>query len=118
MNSSPGGMPDWLDDLAAVLHATGPDPGRAEHLNLFGRFVGAWDIDWHGSDDHGQPATMAGELHFGWVLGGRAVQDVWKVPASGPPPAGCGPSTGRRCGFTTRPSRRGGRPGSTLSTGA
>ena len=25
-------------------------------------------------------ATAHGELHFGWVLGGRAVQDIWIVP--------------------------------------
>ena len=77
MNSPPG----WPGDLASVLHSTGPHPGQAEQLNLFGRFIGAWDIDWHGTDHHGRPATLAGELHFGWVLGGRAVQDVWKVPA-------------------------------------
>ncbi|HSS88770.1 MAG TPA: hypothetical protein VLL69_05600, partial [Streptosporangiaceae bacterium] len=82
MNSTPG----WPDDLAAVLHSTGPHPGQAEQLSLFGRFIGAWDVDWHGTDSQGRAATMAGELHFGWVLGGRAVQDVWKVPASGPPP--------------------------------
>jgi hypothetical protein len=25
---------------------------------------------------------MSGELHFGWVLGGRAVQDIWIVPSA------------------------------------
>ena len=83
-----------LDDLAAALNAAGPDPAYAEQLRLFGRFVGAWDIEWRGTDRNGQPATMTGELHFGWVLGGRAVQDVWKVPASGSPAVGVGPATG------------------------
>jgi hypothetical protein len=87
MNNHPDGTPQRFDDLAAALHAVGPDRARAEHLNLFGRFVGAWDVGWHGVDSNGKPATMAGELHFGWVLGGLAVQDVWKVPASGQPAA-------------------------------
>jgi hypothetical protein len=25
---------------------------------------------------------MIGELHFGWVLGGQAIQDIWRVPSS------------------------------------
>ena len=31
---------------------------------------------------------MTGELHVGWVLGGRAVQDVWIVPGRGQPGEG------------------------------
>lgn len=88
-----------LDDLAGVLHATGPDSGHAEHLKLFGRFIGAWDVEWHGTDRHGRLATMTGELHFGWVLGGRAVQDVWKVPASGSAPAALRPFHGTTLRF-------------------
>ncbi len=49
----------------------------------FGRFVGSWNIAWHGTEPDGQPAAREGELHFGWVLGGRAVQDVWILPGRG-----------------------------------
>jgi hypothetical protein len=87
MTSDPGTPPGHLDDLATVLHAAGPDPAYAEHLGLFGRFIGAWDVEWQGTDRNGTPATMTGELYFGWVLGGRAVQDVWRVPSSGTPAA-------------------------------
>ena len=62
------------DGLAAVLHAARAYPGRAEQLNMFGRFVGTWDVEWRGTDRDGRPATMTGELCFGWVLGGHAVQ--------------------------------------------
>ena len=48
---------------------------------LFGRFVGSWKLEWTGP--HAETAT--GELLFGWVLGGRAVQDVWIVPGRGQP---------------------------------
>ena len=74
-----------FDDLGGALGATGPAPGLAEELMLFGRFVGAWELDWTGSLPDGTVARASGELHFGWALGGRAVQDVWIVPGPGEP---------------------------------
>lgn len=71
--------------LIEALHVTGPDPALAEELMLFGRFVGSWRVDWSGTDRTGEPASMTGELHFGWVLGGRAVQDTWIVPGRDQP---------------------------------
>ena len=67
------------DGLVEALHVAGPAGPYADKLALFGRFVGSWRLDWRGSG----PATMTGELHFGWVLGGRAVQDIWIVPGRG-----------------------------------
>ncbi len=60
------------------LGAKGPDPQYAEKLALFGRFVGDWDIleDRYLEPD-GTWVKSRGELHWGWILGGRAVQDVW-----------------------------------------
>ena len=74
--------------LISALHVTGPADGHAGKLKLFGRFVGSWHLDWTGHDADGQPAAMTGELHFGWVLGGRAVQDIWIVPGRGQPGEG------------------------------
>ena len=74
--------------LISALHVTGPAGPHAGKLMLFGRFVGSWHLEWTGTGTDGQPATMTGELHFGWVLGGRAVQDVWIVPGRGQPGAG------------------------------
>lgn len=67
-------------DFPAVLHASGPAPERAEALQLYGRFVGSWDseITAHGPDSVSHRAE--GEIHFGWVLQGRAIQDVWMIP--------------------------------------
>lgn len=67
-------------DFPAVLHAQRPDPERAEALKLYGRFVGSWDaeITAHGPGDISHRAD--GEIHFGWVLQGRAIQDVWMIP--------------------------------------
>jgi hypothetical protein len=71
-----------------ALPAGGPAPEHADKLMLFGQFVGSWRLYWTGTGADGQPVTMTGELHFGWVLGGRAVQDVWIVPGRGQPGEG------------------------------
>src|SRR5262249_47012826 len=55
---------------------------------LFGQFIGSWALAWTGSDDDGTLVERRGELHFGWVLGGRAVQDIWGVPGRGQPGEG------------------------------
>lgn len=65
----------------AGLHAAAPADDR---LATFGRFVGEWELGWHGSTADGTPASAEGRLAFGWVLGGRAVQDVWHVPPAVP----------------------------------
>jgi hypothetical protein len=69
-----------VDDPKAMirlLDADGPDDERADGLMLFGRFVGSWDVDVRYWDHGGTPiAERRGEWHFGWVLQGRAIQDV------------------------------------------
>ena len=47
---------------------------------LFGRFVGSWDVDAALFDPEGRRREMRAEWHFGWVLDGRAVQDVLVSP--------------------------------------
>ena len=58
------------------LAATGPHPSYADQLMLFGQFVGSWDLEMIGHPEDGTTRTTKGEWHFGWVLEGRAVQDV------------------------------------------
>lgn len=79
------------DGLVEALHVAGPDGALADKLSLFGQFVGSWDLEWTGTDSDGRAAAMTGELHFGWVLSGRAVQDVWIVPGRGQPGEGRSP---------------------------
>jgi hypothetical protein len=86
------------DGLIEALHVAGPAGLQAEKLHLFGQFVGSWTLEWAGTGTDGRPARMTGELHFGWVLGGRAVQDIWIVPGrsqpgEGQPPLGFHGST-------------------------
>jgi hypothetical protein len=75
-----------------ALHADGPDPLHAQALQLYGRFVGSWTVALTDRFPDGSVDRSTGEWHFGWVLQGRAVQDVWIAPPSPrrslDPPAG------------------------------
>jgi hypothetical protein len=66
-----------------ALGADGPAADRAGKMDLYGRFVGSWDLDVSQFSDDGRERRRAGEWHFGWALEGRAVQDVWIVPPRG-----------------------------------
>lgn len=47
-------------------------------LRLFGQFVGDWEIvEIRSPASRGRSRPLTGEVHFNWILGGRAVQDVW-----------------------------------------
>jgi len=64
-----------------VLGAEGPIVEHAAQLMLYGRFVGAWEgtVVVHRRD--GTRREESCEVFFGWVLDGRAIQDVWIAPA-------------------------------------
>jgi hypothetical protein len=68
------------DALTSVLHGAGPYEPLAGKLSLFGQFIGEWSLEWRGKDAAGNDLAVPGLLDFGWVLDGRAVQDVWRVP--------------------------------------
>jgi hypothetical protein len=68
------------DGLIESLLSDGPPPDLAVRLQLFGQFVGRWDLEWTGTGHDGDTFTTAGRLVFGWILCGRAVQDTWQVP--------------------------------------
>jgi len=55
---------------------------RGSRMDLYGRFIGSWDLDVTHFRD-GTVRRRKGEWHFGWVLEGRAIQDVWIVPPRG-----------------------------------
>jgi hypothetical protein len=66
-----------------VLGADGPAADRAGKMDLYGRFVGSWELDVTQIADDGTKRRRPGEWHFGWALEGRAIQDVWIVPPRG-----------------------------------
>jgi hypothetical protein len=63
-----------------ALHSAGPAPDRADKLTLYGWLIGDWSMDAVVYRDDGTEHHGSGEIHFGWVLGGRAIQDVWILP--------------------------------------
>jgi len=63
--------------LLETLHSRGPAADRAEQMMLYGRFVGDWEMAATVYAEDGGTHTGQGEIHFGWALDGRAVQDVW-----------------------------------------
>src|SRR5262245_13571989 len=64
-----------------VFLSDGPDEELAGELELFGQFVGSWDVSVTNYDRDGSATTIPAEWHFAWALGGRAIQDVWIAPS-------------------------------------
>lgn len=63
-----------------TLLSNGPAADRAGKLNLYGRFIGDWTFDALVYKDDGTEHRGRGEIHFAFVLDGRAIQDVWILP--------------------------------------
>jgi hypothetical protein len=71
----------YQSDMIEALAAEGPFNEYADKLMLFGRLVGGWNIEGRHFNPEGQVTKeQRGEWHFGWVLEGRAIQDVILTP--------------------------------------
>ena len=66
----------FLDALASAK----PAVDRADKMNLYGWLIGRWTMDATVHLDNGDTHRGPGEIYFGWVLEGRAIQDVWILP--------------------------------------
>ena len=62
-----------------VLHAQQPAADLAPQLGLYAFLIGSWDTQIV-TRDNGRSHEGSGEIHAGWVLEGRAIQDVWMIP--------------------------------------
>jgi hypothetical protein len=69
-----------ISAMIEALRSDGPHPQLAPKLQLFGQFVGSWDVEITNHKPDGSREVVQGEWHFGWVLEGRAIQDVWIAP--------------------------------------
>ena len=63
--------------MIRALGAPGPNPSLGEEAQTFDRLIGTWDADFSFRRDDGTVFHKKGELLFGWIMEGRAVQDLW-----------------------------------------
>jgi hypothetical protein len=74
--------------LSQALLAAGPAADHADALMLYGQFVGSWEAEGRAFLPDGSVRRHWWQIHFDWVLEGRAIQDVWITPARQGPHAG------------------------------
>jgi len=78
-------------DMIRALGADHPHPSLGEQARVFDRFVGTWNADYaHFAPDGAPLERNTGTVIFGWILDGRAVQDIWTWEAAGETEAGKG----------------------------
>lgn len=71
------------DSMVSRLVGDPPDPIVADRYRLFGRFVGAWDLEMIVDPEGPNPRRSQGRWDFGWILAGRAIQDVLLTESRG-----------------------------------
>src|SRR5207249_10603529 len=71
------GTNDQRRDMIKALAASSPHPSLGEEARVFDRLVGTWDCDYSFHLDDGSVRHSKGELLLGWILEGRAVQDIF-----------------------------------------
>ena len=69
--------PDSRREMIGVLPAPGPHPSLGDRAALFDHFVGTWDTDYTFYAADGTMSRRSGEVLFGWIIDGRALQDIW-----------------------------------------
>lgn len=66
-------------DIPTGLEATGPNPSLGDQAKLLGRLVGTWDVEYADFKKDGTTLHRTGKFIVGWIMDGRAVQDLWIV---------------------------------------
>jgi hypothetical protein len=69
-----------MNSFLQSLHAEGPAAEYADKLMLYGQFIGQWDAEGQAFLSDGAVRRHYWQIRFGWILEGRAVQDVWITP--------------------------------------
>jgi hypothetical protein len=69
-------------DMVTALQSMGPHPSLGDQAKVFGRFVGTWDGEYTEFSKDGKTTHSSGEWIFGWVMDGRALQDLFIIHPS------------------------------------
>jgi hypothetical protein len=69
-----------MNAFLKALSATGPHPSLGHESETYGRVIGSWHGQMMEHFSSHVPQRRSVEAHFGWVLEGRAIQDVWITP--------------------------------------
>ena len=67
--------------MIEALAAARRSPEIPEEMDAYGWLVGSWELDVIRYGVDVRERNIKGSAHFGWVLEGRAVQDVWIMKA-------------------------------------
>jgi hypothetical protein len=70
-------------EMVTTLEAMSPHPSLGDQAKVLGRLVGTWDVEYTDFSKDGNAIHRTGEFIVGWVMDGRAIQDVWIVDPSG-----------------------------------
>ena len=69
--------PDPRREMIATLGAAAPHPSMGGESAIFDRLVGTWDSRFSFRAADGTVSYSRGEVRFGWIIDGRALQDIW-----------------------------------------
>jgi hypothetical protein len=68
------------EDFPSALAAPGRSPEIPEAADAYGWLIGSWELDVCHFFVDVRARQIKGEVHFAWVMEGRAVQDIWIMP--------------------------------------
>ena len=66
--------------FADALATSSRSPEIPDEADCYGWLVGSWELDAYRYGIDIANLSIKAEVHFGWVLEGRGVQDVWIMP--------------------------------------
>ena len=69
--------PTRREAMIVALGSAKPHPSLGAEAKVFDQLVGAWDCDFSFHADNGSIRHKRGQVLFGWILDGRAIQDIW-----------------------------------------
>jgi hypothetical protein len=57
--------------------AAAESKAEAPQNPLFDQLIGTWDVRYEFTDKNGKLRSNRGQVHYSWILGGKALQETW-----------------------------------------